>query len=146
MTHWILIADASGARIFSSTPLGAQVQLLRELPNPEGRKRNQELVTDEPGRLFSSGSPGTRSGTERKVTAHDEAADRFAHTLADLLYKELEHKAYDTLSIVAPPHFLGTLRPLLVKEVSRHLSKTETKDVADMPIHELRSYLQTLLG
>lgn len=145
MTQWILVADASGARIFSHTPPGQEWQLVRELPNPEGRKRNQELVTDEPGRLFSSGAPGTRSAAERKVTAHDEAADRFAHSLAQLLHKELEQKAYDKVSIVAPPHFLGVLRPLLDKEVARHVGKTDSKDWADLPIHELQPHLERLL-
>src|SRR5258706_12493141 len=106
MTHWILIADASGARIFSTTGRSEPLKLVRAIPNPQGRSRNQELVSDEPGRLRKSGTAGTRSAMDPRTTAHDEAAIHFAHDLATSLREALAESAFASLSIVAPAHFL----------------------------------------
>jgi len=144
MTHWILIADASGARIFSTTGRNVPLNLVREVPNPQGRSRNQELVSDEPGRLRKSGTAGTRSAMDPRTTAHDEAAIHFARDLATLLREALNENALTSLSVVAPAHFLGTLRPLLGKELEGRLRSSLPADLVHVRSEELRSHLEPL--
>jgi protein required for attachment to host cells len=145
MSHWIVVADASGARIFSATGRSGPLELVKEFSNPTGRARTQDLVTDEPGRTFKSGSPGARSATPPHLTAHDEAAVTFAHELANFLRHELEQRSYTSLAIAAPPHFLGTLRPLLAKTISQRLTASIPSDLVHLNAQELRSHIEPLL-
>jgi hypothetical protein len=88
MNHWIVIADAAGARIFSMSAHERPLVLVRSLENADGRLRTQDLTTDAGGRVSKAGAPGTRSAMGPKTTAHDEAAAQFAHALVGLLQEE----------------------------------------------------------
>jgi len=146
MTHWILIADASGARAVASLAPQTPLTLVREFANPRGRQRNQERDSDLPGRVSKSGTPGTRSAMQPHTTAHDEAAFEFARDLATTLRKELDNGSYDALSLVAPPHFLGVLRAELDKKVQRTLKGTLDRDLVHVSVHELKPHIEVLLS
>ncbi len=145
MTHWILIADASGARAVSTLGPQAPLTLLREFANPLGRQRTQELDSDLPGRVVKAGSPGARSAMEPRTTTHDEAAIQFARHLAVSLRKELDSGSYGALSLVAPPHFLGLLRSELDKKVQQTVQGTLDRDLVHLALHELKPHLEGLL-
>ena len=145
MTHWILIADASGARAVSTLSPQAPLTLIREFPNPRGRQRTQELDSDLPGRVAKAGSPGARSAMQPHTTTHDEAAIQFSRHLAATLRKELDNGSYDTLSLVAPPHFLGQLRSELDKRVQQTVQGTLDRDLVHVALHELKPHLESLL-
>jgi len=144
MTHWILIADASGARAVSLLTPQTPLVLVREFSNPRGRQRTQELDSDVPGRVAKAGAHGTRSAMQPHTTTHDEAAIQFARELAAMLRKELDNGAYDTLSLVAPPHFLGLLRAELDKAVQHTLQGTLDRDLVHIPVHELKPHVEKL--
>jgi protein required for attachment to host cells len=142
MNHWIVIADAAGARIFSMSAHERPLVLVRSLENADGRLRTQDLTTDAGGRVSKAGAPGTRSAMGPKTTAHDEAAAQFAHALVGLL----QEGTFATFGLVAPPHFLGTLRPLLGKQLEQHLRGTLDRDLVHVADHDLRSHLHELLA
>jgi protein required for attachment to host cells len=144
MTQWVLIGDASGIRIFSTKGRMDRLESVMEIANPNARLRNQELVTDEPGRMAKGGSSRTKSAMDPHTTAHEEAAIDFARSVAQTLNHQLESHAYSSLSLVAPPHFLGLLRSHLSKEVTQHLHSTLTKDLVNTPAKELPSHLEPL--
>ena len=146
MSYWILIADASGARIFASDVCDGSLQLVREIANPEGRVRTQDLTTDSPGRINKAGASGTRSATPAHGTAHDQAAQRFAHELSALLHQELLRNSYDSLAIIAPPHFLGAVRLLLNKEVEQRVRASVPRDLVHVPADALKGHLEVLLA
>ncbi|HTW94372.1 MAG TPA: host attachment protein [Tepidisphaeraceae bacterium] len=145
MAHWIVIADASGARIFSLAGATKPLELVREIGNPQGRLRTHDLVTDQPGRVNKAGSPGTRSAAEPRTSAHEESAEEFARRLARFLGEEGERQAYKTLSIAASPHFLGLLRESLSKEVDHRVRATVAGDLTHVPADELRNHIGPLL-
>jgi protein required for attachment to host cells len=145
MTHWILIADASGARIVFSQSVRAPLTLVREFNNPRGRQRSQDLDTDIPGRVSKAGAPGTRAAMQPQTTTHEEAAIQFARELAVTLKKELDKGSYNALSVVAPPHFLGILRSELDKNVQQTVRGTVDKDLAHFGLNELKPHLEGLL-
>lgn len=144
MTHWILIADASGARIFLASALNQPLELIRAYGNPEGRLRSQQLTTDGPGRISKSGAPGTRSATAPQTSAHDESAENFARKLASRLKSEFDQGSYTSLAIAAPPHFLGLIRPMLDKEVHQRLVASLPRDLVHVPAGELPPHLDSL--
>src|SRR5258708_2688932 len=89
MKHWIVVADASGARVFSIAGRNKPLELVREFYNPDGRLRTQDLVSDESGRYSKNGAPGTRSAMQPRTSAHDDAADVFVRELANYLREGL---------------------------------------------------------
>jgi protein required for attachment to host cells len=145
MTHWILIADASDARIFSITGRVEPLQLVREITNKDGRMRTQDLVSDEPGRTASPGAAGTRSAMDPKTSAHEDAANTFVRALADQLHHDLARKAYSSLSLVAPAHMLGQLREALHKDVAHQVRSSLAKDLTNVPAGELLPHVEPLL-
>jgi hypothetical protein len=59
---WILVADRARARIFEAEwPLNAKLEEIETLVHPEGHAREQEILTDVPGR-FTEVAAGPHSG------------------------------------------------------------------------------------
>jgi protein required for attachment to host cells len=144
MSYWILIADASGARVFSTNAREAPLQLVRQISNPSGRARTQELVTDKPGRGFEGMGTATRSAMEPRTTAHEAAAENFASELAQLLDAEAGKQSFSAVAIVAPPHLLGMIRGRLSRRVQQLLRATLDRDLAHVPERDLRPHLTSL--
>src|SRR5690348_15182357 len=108
MKRWILICDASEARIYQQDLPRQALMLVRAISNPNGRAREQELVADEPGRLRKSSGP--LSAMDPRTTAHEAAAQQFATRLAGALDDGALRQVYDQRVVAAPPHLLGMLR------------------------------------
>ena len=139
MKYWILIADAAGARVFSTTALGAPLRLERDITNPAGRARTQELVTDKPGRYRRGGAP--KSAMDPRTSAHEEAAEEFAGRMVQMLDEEVSRGAFDSLAIIAPPHLLGVLRSKLTHRLATPLKATLAKDLTHIAPAQLRPHL-----
>lgn len=107
---WIVVGDASRARIFAGSEAGASWSVVEDLDFPAGRERVHDLVTDHPGSMRQSGAKGTKAGMTPPTDPKEKEAMRFARTLADRLRKGRLDREYDALVLVAPPHFLGMLR------------------------------------
>jgi protein required for attachment to host cells len=144
MAHWVLIGDASGVRIFSTKGRMDRLEIVKEIPNPEGRKRTQELVSDEPGRVAKGGASRTKSAMDPRTNAHEEAAIDFARSVSYMLDHELQAGTYSSLSVVAPAHFLGLIRSMLSKKVAHHIHSTLTKDLVNVSADDLPSHLEPL--
>ena len=145
MTHWILIADASGARVYSTAAPNQPLQLVHELSNPQARLPTHALVTDAPGRVAKAGAHGARSATAPQTSAHDEAAEVFARRVAEFLKSELDRGAYTSLALAAAPHFLGMLRSMLDPGVATRLRSTLARELMHIPAADLRQYASSLI-
>ena len=51
---WILVANASLAKLYANYGPNKGLELVKELMHPESRQKNSELVTDRPGAIQSS--------------------------------------------------------------------------------------------
>jgi protein required for attachment to host cells len=120
------------------------LRLVRQVENPHGRARTQELVTDEPGRLRKGGIPGVKSAMDPKTTAHEAAGEKFASHLAAMLDKDAQGEAFDGLAVVAPPHFLGLIRARLSKTTGQFLRATMDRDLAHVRAEDLRQHLDSV--
>jgi len=143
MITWILVSDASQARLYSTTGRHQPLHLEREIANPQGRAREQDLVSDQTGRIRKGGIHGVHSAMDPRTTAHQAVADQFARELVKLLQQE--RNSFASLVIAAPPHFLGELRALLGKEVEGCLKATVAKDLIHFEGSELRERLNASL-
>jgi protein required for attachment to host cells len=127
MLWWILIADAAGAKIFSTKGATQPLHLERSLDNPSGRAAGRDILTDEPGRYRKGGN--ALSAFEPQTSPHVVEEEKFVHKLAEVLGTALSQRKFDSLAIVAPAKFLGLLRRALSPQVQKHLTTSIAKDL-----------------
>lgn len=136
MTTWIVVSNASRARVFSVNGELPAWTLVRELSHPESRAKGIELSSKEPGRMKQSAGQG-RPAMDAVTPLKEVEAEHFAQELAHLLDKEFDHQAYSQLLLVAPPHFLGLLRKRLNGKLTKHLLASIDKDLTAIEAREL---------
>jgi protein required for attachment to host cells len=140
MRHWILIANASRARLFLSPNTKSKPVpwiLHQEWDHPASRAKGVDLVTDKAGRVQQSAGKGHRPAMAETTEPKEAEAQHFAHELARSLEKGQDRHEYDALTIAAPPHFLGLLRSLLSPPVQKLLLHTMDKDYTQVPARNL---------
>jgi protein required for attachment to host cells len=139
-TTWILIANASSARIFANQGPKKGLQLVKQLDHPESREKASELVSDRPGHNQGHGN-GHGSFVPNTDPKHNEA-DRFALELS----KELDHgrgaNSYERLILVASSPFIGLLNGRLSSHVRALVSETIEKDYTKATEKELGGHLE----
>jgi len=124
---FLLIADASRARLFRRSDQADELELVEELEHPESRAMNRDLMADKPGRAFTGGGmvPG-RSSMEYETDPKDVEAEKFARELGDDLARRCDEHTFDDLVVVAPPKFLGLLRGTLATHGNRVSDRVST--------------------
>lgn len=135
MPTWILVADASRARIFSAEKSLSSLNEIRALTSPEARLHEGDLVTDKGGR---DRNPGVGAHGFNIEDAHkQENAERFAAHVCQELEAARNSGEFRKLYVVAAPSFLGmlrrhqsnSLRQMVAGEVDKNLS---TQDPASI--------------
>ncbi len=135
-TTWILVGDASRARIFAFDKEDGPWVLVAEIDHPPGRARTSDLVTDRAGRQREIGPP-----LEGRTDPAEQESHRFAEKLGHLVGKGFDEHRYARLLLVAPPRFLGYLRGVLREPVLRHVVRSTDKDYTHHEVRELRRLL-----
>lgn len=139
MSHvWILVGDASEARIFSYEA-GGSLSLIDQLTHPESRLKGSDVASDRPGHYQSKGTGhgAFTAGSDPK----EYEVERFAHQLATYLDDGRRHNKYDSLILVAAPHFYGLLNKSLNKHVKEMVSQAIEKDYGKVKEHDLAGKL-----
>jgi protein required for attachment to host cells len=113
--QWIVITDHVEARIWSRRGHEPPA-LVDEIAHPAGHLREQDLVTDEPGRMRADWRGRTQVMKQRGSARHTELV-RFAATLGAHLAAARRAGRFDELVLVAAPRWLGELREHLAPEV-----------------------------
>jgi protein required for attachment to host cells len=125
---WLLVADEGRARLFSAEGAKGSLTELRDIIDPVGRARGQDLVTDRPGRTFDSAGQG-RHAMEPSTDPTETEAIGFAKRLAETMDTARVQGRFEYLGLVAPPAFLGHLRKSLSDETARHVVLEVDKDL-----------------
>ncbi|WP_018862144.1 MULTISPECIES: host attachment protein [unclassified Thioalkalivibrio] len=130
-TVWIVVADAARARILSCEGRACQgLHEIETLTHSESRVHAQELVTDRPGRSWSSASGDGRHAMQESTDPSVNERNRFAREVAERLKSGYHKGTYQRLVILAAPQFLGALRDLLDPQVSQIVTAQIAKNVA----------------
>ncbi|HVY44251.1 MAG TPA: host attachment protein [Minicystis sp.] len=142
-TTWVLVCDASRARLFQSGDAG--YAMIAEFSHPLARGHvRRDIVTDANGRK-PGGEPNhptnARPGAQPDTDPKEVEADKFARMLSEGLGRGLVAHAYDDLVIVAPPHFLGELKGALDAQVVKRLRVTVSKDLMWLEPREIAERL-----
>ena len=114
-TIWILVANASRARLFAANASSEDWQLVEELTHPESRTR-PTLLYEQPENP-NAGAKHKPSPENQPDARMDFEAERFAKELSKKLDQGFDAHTYRQLVIAAPPQFLGMLRGELSKRV-----------------------------
>ncbi|MEX0679500.1 MAG: host attachment protein [Pirellulales bacterium] len=144
MTTWILVSDASRAKLFSAELREDDWSLVKEFEHPEGRQMSSDIrPSSPPGKMQQrSKAPGARhTAMEPHTTPKEAEAQRFAQHLAEYLEKATAGREFDYLVLVAPPHFLGVLHGTLGRQAAKHLRATVNKDLSMLEVAQLRQRL-----
>jgi protein required for attachment to host cells len=140
---WIVVADCSRARIFSTDKPAGPLSEIETLSNPGGRLHEGDLVSDRGGRDSngSSGTHGYSTGNEAK----EEEANRFAAEVCRHLEKGRTGNAFGKLYVIAAPTFLGLLRKHQSAPLKALLADEIAKDVTTQTVDRIRGQLPEYL-
>jgi protein required for attachment to host cells len=127
--EWILVMNATRARLIRGLPESgepAAPELVLRAPSHHLR----EVMSDKPGRSFSSGSPGRRSAMDYGSDPLRQDELEFVRQVIALIESHRRAGDFDRLAIVAAPHTLGLLReemphalqPLVSRELAKNLA------------------------
>ena len=136
---WVMVGDGEKALFLRNEGDAAypNLEVLNVLEHENPRTGQQG--TDRPGRAFSS-IGGHRSALQ-ETNWHKLEKHRFAKEIAQTLYAAAHRGQYSKLVIAAPPMIMGDLRRALHKEVSDKVVAEVSKDLTNMPPHEIEKIL-----
>jgi protein required for attachment to host cells len=139
---WVLVANASEARLFATERLGQDMTIIKDFSHPESRAKGTTLASDRPGASKGRGlNTGTRGDPD---DPKDFEAERFASELANELDKGRAENAYRRLVLVATPHFQGLLKSHLTDHTRNMVVDNINKDLTACNISELPMRLKNV--
>jgi len=136
---WIMVANASQAKLFANHGPKKGLQFIKELVHPESREKTSNLVSDRSGSHTGTGHGSFVQATDPK---HHEA-ERFAQEVTRELDDGRINKAYDRLILVASAPFVGLVNSRLPELVRSKLSEIIDKDYTRLPVKELAGHLES---
>ncbi|MBZ0105030.1 MAG: host attachment protein [Sulfuricella denitrificans] len=142
-TTWILVANASIARLYANHGPKKGLQLIKELAHPESREKAANLVSDRPGHNPGAGD-GHGSFVPSASPKHNEA-ERFAQQLAHEMDNGRTSNSYTRAILVAAPAFMGLLKGCINSHVSKLVSEDVDKDYTKATEKELAGHLESII-
>jgi protein required for attachment to host cells len=144
MKTWVVVASAARARFFEVAGRQGPLREIDDLVNPAERLEVQDLKTDRPGRAFDH-LGGQRHAMGTAVEPKEQLAIRFAKEVVDRLDADRCANRFDSLCLVAPPHFLGLLRGRMANPLARALKGELTSDLTQQDVGAVRERVAHLL-
>ena len=136
---WIVVANASLAKLYENPGPNKGLQLVKEMAHPESREKAANLVSDRIGNFQGSGSYA--QATDPK---HHEM-DRFALEIAKVLEAGRIGNAFSRLVLVSSAPFIGRVRQHLGEQVKGKVSDSIEKDYTNLSLKDLSGHLGGVL-
>lgn len=144
MSIWVVVADASKARIFSAKSRNGVLVETDDYLHAESRMKGRDLKTDTQGRAFDSGGQGRHAmGKEQEVDERE--AEIFARELCEEIDKAAKASQFEKLYIIATPRFLGYLRAQMSTQAKSLIAGEVGKDLVNHDIPDIRKHLGDFL-
>lgn len=137
--RWVLVANASSARIFRLENMQTLVEL-QAFVHPESRLHEQDLTESTPGRDFAS-TGNRRHAMEPKTTHKDHEYALFAKSLSDHLDTARMKHDFTELTVIASPSFLGILRTAMSPATTSLVKKEINKDLVHLSTNEILEHI-----
>ncbi|HMW41301.1 MAG TPA: host attachment protein [Plasticicumulans sp.] len=131
---WILVADASRARLFSVSKSIGPLQEIGSFDHPGARAKTRDLLAD--GQCSGNGSGDRECAEPRRHEALN-----FARELSEHLRLSRVQGLFDRLYIAAAPAFLGLLRGRLDSPTAQLVIDEVSKDLTQLAPDAIRRHL-----
>jgi protein required for attachment to host cells len=139
MSNWIVVANASRARIFEAAAADTQMHEIENLVHPESRQHEGDLISDHAGHVYN-GTTGGHS-INRLETAKQQEAEGFARYLCETLEHARTTGRFHKLYLIAAPHFLGLLRHHLSRPLQEMVGQEYAKDLTRATEAQIRTMI-----
>ena len=140
---WILVANASLARLYEHLGPNKGLKLVKEMIHPESRLKNADLVTDRPGSMAAGGNG--QGAKQPHTVPKEHEAKVFAHELAQTLYNGRTRNAFGRAIVFAPPSFMGMLNAVIDHPTAQLITDRFEKDYTKSPEPQIKERLATCL-
>ena len=139
--QWILVANASHARLFSRASPTDPLVPFATMEHPESRLKGSELASDRPGHEATDHSSGGNRYEPRSDVRRKEH-QRFAREIAHRLDTALAGAEFSALWIFASSPFLGELKAQLSDAVDKHVQLAHDSDLTSLGLAEIEQRLR----
>jgi protein required for attachment to host cells len=136
---WVVVCDASVARLFQAEPEPRDWHLLDELTHRESRLKGRDLQSEPRGGIQQN--DGSYRNAMEPLSLKKVEEDRFAKQIISVLGEGAAANAFEEFVLVAPPEFLGVLKKNLTPALSKRLKGTLNKDYSHLKPAELAEHL-----
>ena len=138
--QWILLANASLARLFSRDSPTDPLVPLATLQHPESRLKGSQLADDRPGHEATDNSTGGNRFEPRSDVRRKEH-QRFARQIAERLEAGLVGQEFGALWLLASYPFLGELKAQLSDAVNKRVQLALDVDLTSLGLAEIERRL-----
>jgi protein required for attachment to host cells len=139
-TTWILVANASSAKLFINHGPKKGLNKIKEFDHAASRSKAADLVSDRPG--HNQGHGNGRGAYNPPTTPKQHEADQFALELARELDQGRTGNQYQRLILVAAPPFMGLLNKHLNGHIGHLVTDRLEKDYTKATDRELAGHLE----
>ena len=141
--QWILLANASHARLLSRDSATDPLVPLATLEHPESRLKASQLADDRPGHEATDNSSGGNRYEPRSDVRRKEH-QRFAREIARRLEAGLAAGEFNALWLFASSPFLGELKAQLSDAVNQRVQLALDSDLTALGLAEIERRLLEL--
>ena len=142
MSTWILVANASTAKLFSTENVRTKnLNFVKELDHPASRQK--ELLSDRSGNYRNEMGSAVTSSYEKKITPKQMEAEYFAEELVKEIVKDYNEKKFADFILIAPAHFHALIKKHLHRHIVEklHIDKDYTKYTAQQLEAAIKEHL-----
>ena len=140
MRQWIVLANASHARLFSRDSAADPLIPLETMEHPESRLKGSQLADDRPGHEATDHSSGGNR-YEPRIDVRRKEHLRFAREIAHRLDAGLADGAFSVLWLFASSPFLGELKAQLSDAVNKRVQHALDSDLTALGLSEIEQRL-----
>lgn len=147
MKNWVVVANASRARVLEESGQVGVYEHVADLVHPQSRQKGGELAPDRPGHFPGPSAHGTGSSAfEPRTSAREREHDRFAGELAAVLEEGIASGRCAGVVLVASNPFLGVLVAQLGDRSREAILRTVASDYTALSERELGQRIGPLPG
>jgi protein required for attachment to host cells len=141
---WVLVANGAQARILEHRGPGTGLVAVPNLVFSGSRRQAREIMSDRPGRTYSSVGSG-RSAIDPRTDPVAREELEFVRSVAETLEEKRAEGAFQRLVIAAAPTALGDIRSVLGEAMKGLVTGELPKDLTNVPTPQLAGHFADLL-
>jgi protein required for attachment to host cells len=147
MKNWVVVANASKARVLEESDTAGAYAHVADMVHPQSRQKGSELADDRPGHMPGPSAHGTGSSAlDTRDGPREREHDLFAREVAAALNSGIAAGRCAGLVLVASNPFLGHLKEHLSEQAKKQLLRTVAADYTALEERELTERLSQRPG